>query len=83
MGSLDTLLSTGQQGSIGSRVVTVDYIHRNLRFARYPRSLPSLKPPKIKATATACAALRCASHAPSWLCPSGDMSSGFNGPPGC
>ncbi|RSM09405.1 hypothetical protein CDV31_007711 [Fusarium ambrosium] len=58
MGSLDTLLSTGQQGSIGSRVVTVDYIHRNLRFARYPRSLPSLKPPKIKATATACAAHR-------------------------
>ncbi|RSL38259.1 hypothetical protein CEP53_015024 [Fusarium sp. AF-6] len=45
-------------GSIGSRVVTVDYIHRNLRFTRYPRSLPSLKPPKIKATATACAAHR-------------------------
>ncbi|RSL67709.1 hypothetical protein CEP54_003079 [Fusarium duplospermum] len=45
-------------GSIGSRVVTVDDIHRNLRFARYPRSLPSLKPPKIKATA--CAALRIA-----------------------
>ncbi|KAM6533216.1 hypothetical protein FALCPG4_006229 [Fusarium falciforme] len=45
---------TGQQGSIGSRMVTVDDIHQNLRFSHYPRSLPSLKPPKITAMATAC-----------------------------